>query len=253
MKKNIRWYLKQVFSLQCVEIVRVPDLAFSPGLSVGNGFTLTFLRDKEIPELMEFHDSRCVEWNNILSAGEAETRLKDGHLCCCARKGGKLVGFHWYAPGKVFSPDLHCLFESEDTSIVAYNGFVDPVHRGNHLLVLMMQESFRKLSQLGYEKVYTTFRAENLSPKITFEKFRSVMVGKIFYGYLLGYFLFFPLLQKDAGVRVRLTTNPWHRWRVFFRKRFPNTAKARRRSAFKDRLLKKSSSVPNPGPPAPLR
>lgn len=220
MKKiHAQWHLKQVISVRATDIIKFPDPGFSPDLPCDSSLKVTFLRDEEIAELMEFHDARCTGKTPVFSHAEVSSRLKTGHLCSLARIEDRLAGFCWFKTGDIHSPDLHCLFEFTEKSAVIHNAFVDPEYRGKNLTPMMMRESFRLLAGMGYKSVYAYIHSNNRSPMRTAEKFNRVPVGKIFFGYVLGCYFLLPLIQKDAGVRVSLDVSPWHRWQVFFNKR----------------------------------
>ncbi len=222
MNIHARWYLKQVVSIQVMDIIKFPDPTFSPEIPADSEFKVTFLRDEEVAELMEFHDAKCIGKTPVFSHAEVSSRLKTGHLCSCARIGDHLAGFCWFKTGDIRSPDLHCLFEFAEKSAVIHNAFVDPEYRGKNLTPMMMRESFRILTGMGYKSVYAYIRSKNRSPMRSAEKFNRVAIGKIIYGYVLGYYFLFPFIQKDVGLRVRLDVSPWHRWQTFFQKRLSN-------------------------------
>ena len=108
MKANTRWYLKHLYSWNSVDLNVIPDIGFSPELSVEDRLVFARLGEQDIPKIVEFHDTYCVEWNAIFSEVDVRNRVREGHRCYIARKQGNLVGFVWYAPNRVYSPDLHC-------------------------------------------------------------------------------------------------------------------------------------------------
>lgn len=219
MKQNIRWHLKQVFSIRAMDILMVPDLTFSPVLPVDDDLEVEILREEDIPELMEFHDSRCIQRSGVFTREEVLTRLKSGHMCSCARHRGNMSGFVWFAPLVVFAPDLHCEFKMNDGGVMIYNVFIASEHRGRKVLPTVLNMSFRKLAELGYSRSYAFIHHENRSSKKTLEKYHSQTCGIIFHGFAAGCYFLLPFIRNNAGIRVRLCSSPWYRWQEVFRKR----------------------------------
>ena len=219
MSINFRWYKRQVFSLQGVDMIKFPDLSVCSRVPVGNDIRVDLLKRENIPELMDLHDTKCVEWNHAFSREDAEDRLASGQICSCAWHKGRMAGFVWFAPRRIYSPDLHCMFELDSTGAVIHNGFVDPACRGMKVGPIMMARSFQRLSEMGYKTVYGYPRITNQASKKAMGYHGFVTFGRIFYGYLLGYYYFFPFLHGEPGIRLRLSVSPWHRWQAFFQKR----------------------------------
>lgn len=219
MTININWYLNQLFSIRLMEVIKIPDLSYSPEVPVDTDFDVSLLKEEEIPELMEFHDSQSAGWYHVFSAEDAKERLKAGDLCYLARLGNRIIGFCWFKTGSIYSSELHCLFEFGSQSAVIYNGFIDPSCRGKNIFPAMIGKSFRKLAEAGFKDVYGYMRAINKPSKRALDKYNRVTVGKIYYGHVLGCYLFVPFIPEDAGVKIHLDVNPWHRWQAFLQKR----------------------------------
>ncbi len=219
MSMNYRWYAKHAFSLQAVDVIRKSGLDSSPGIPGVDGYEVCLLEETDIPELMDFHDSRCVQWSNVFTREEVGIRLASGHSCFCVWCREDLVGFVWFAPRTIFSPDLHCRFDMEDRGVMIYNGFVAPEHRGRNVFPLLMNESFRALARLGYTRVYGFVRHRNFPSKRALAKHRFQTFGIVLYGFVMGCYFFLPFVRQAAGVRVYPCASPWHRWQEFFHKR----------------------------------
>jgi ribosomal protein S18 acetylase RimI-like enzyme len=220
VKPNIHWYLKHVFSIRVMEVIGKPHLAFSPEIHAAEGFAVHMLQDNDIPELMAFHDSRCIQRSGVFSREEVHIRLESGWACFCVRSPGSMAGFVWFAPRRIYSPDLHCEFEMGDRSVMITNGFVAPEHRGRNVFPTLMNESFRVLAELGCNQVYGFVRHENRSSKKALAKHGFQTFGIIIHGFAIGVYCFLPLIRDNAGIRVRLCAGPWHRWQEILDKRF---------------------------------
>lgn len=219
MSVNFRWYRKHVLSFHAVDLIKFCDLSACSGMSSGEDVELSLLQAQDISELMEFHDTKCVEWNHAFTRNEVEDRLASGQICTCARYQGRIAGFIWFAPRRIYSPDLHCMFELDGSGVVIHNGFVDPARRGMKIGPMMMDRSFQMLYEMGYRTVYGYPRITNQASKKAMSYHGFVTFGKIFYGYVLGFYYFLPFHDPDPGMSIRRAVSPWHRWQTFFQKR----------------------------------
>ncbi len=219
MNINLSWYRKHVFSISMVNMIKFPDLRICPQITSTGDVEVFLLSKGDIPSLMDLHDTKCIAWNHAFTAQEAEERLASGQICSCARVGGRMAGFVWFAPRSIYSPDLRCTFELDSTSVVIHNGFVDPAYRGMKVGPQMIGISFRRLAETGYKTVYGYPRVTNRASKKAMGHHGFVTFGSIVYGYVLGYYYFLPFLNKEQGIHLRLEVSPWHRWRTFARKR----------------------------------
>lgn len=219
MGMNYRWYLKHVFSLYGMEVFKSPDLTGRPALVSRSDMEISPLKREDIPELMELHDAKCIQWNHVFTREDVEERLSLGHICMCARHEGRLAAFVWLAPQRVFSPEMRCIIEVPSTGVFDYNGFVDPACRSMNVAVTVLDESCRMLAERGYKNVYSYFRISNHGARKVNSRNGFVPCGRILYGYLLGYFYIFPFLKGEPCMRVRPCGSPWHRWQIFARKR----------------------------------
>lgn len=219
MNTNYRWYMRQLLSIRLMEIIKIPDLSYSPKIPLESDFEVSLLKEEGIPELMDFHDSLCIDSKQVFSASDVKRRLKAGDMCYCAHGGERLMGFCWFKTGSIYSTDLHCLFEFGNKSAIIYNGFIDPACRGKNVFPAMIGKAFHKLAEAGYKDVYGYMRSSNKSSKRALDKYNRWTVGWIYYGYLLGYHLFMPLVPENAGVTMTYDGHPWHRWQGFFQKR----------------------------------
>ena len=219
MSINIRWYKKHAFSLNGMEIFRHPDLSAHSGLPPQNDIEMYPLKKEEIPQLMELHDTKCIEWNHIFTREDVEDRLASGQTCICSWYKGQLAGFIWLAPRRVFSPELRCMFETDSTGVFEYNAFVNPDHRRMHVGLRLLDKACQEFAEKGFKTMYSYFRISNQASRKGNTHLGFKKVGRIYYGYLLGYYYFIPSLSREPGVQVRLCASPWHRWQTFVQKR----------------------------------
>ncbi|HOD72200.1 MAG TPA: hypothetical protein PKO27_14305 [Deltaproteobacteria bacterium] len=219
MKPDPRWYLKLLLSVQVIDIIGKPNLSFSPEIPAVSGLHVQVLQEQDISELMEFQDSRCIGRTVVFSHEEAHARLESGWRCFGARRLGCMAGFVWFAPRALSSPDLHCEFEMDARSVMITNAFVAPEHRGRNVFPILMNESFRTLTELGYKRVYGFVHHGNRSSKKALAKHHFQTLGMILSGFVMGVYFFLPFIADDAGICVRFCGSPWLRWREFFRKR----------------------------------
>jgi len=178
-------------------------------------FKCARLSDKDIPELMLFHDTHCVQWNHCFSNQDVKQRLKNNHRCFIAKNpNNEIIGFFWQGANNVYSPDLHCVFYVDDKSLIDYNGFFHPEFRGRSGLFNILQYAYNKMAEDGFKKAYGYIRSDNIASIKTYQRIHPLckIVGKIYYGYVLGYYVFIPLIDKDSGIRVERVINPWYKW-----------------------------------------
>jgi hypothetical protein len=189
-------------------------------MPVDKDFDIRRLQRDNVSDLVKFHDTHCLDWNFLFSPEEVENRLKAGHRCFLARQNGEILGFTWFAINQVSSADLLCMFIIKNHCIVRYNSFIRPDARGKDLLPRLTATGFKEMNSEGYTICLTYNRSSNKSVIRSIRKFHAYPIGKIIYGYFLGYYFFFSFIKKDAGIEVQLSESPWHRWKAFFQKRF---------------------------------
>lgn len=218
-EKNIKWYLNLLFSWSSVYVNIFPDISFSPELSLDKQFVFSRLREQDISDLIEFHNTYCLDWDFLFSAEDIENRFRKGHRCYVARKHEELVGFMWIAVNRVYSSNLRCIFATEKHCVISYNGFVRPDCRGKNILPGIRRAAFQELVSEFYKKCYGYTRSTNKSVIKSNRKFNACPIGKIIYGYLLGFYFFFPFIKKDMGITVHRSETPWRKWKSLFRDR----------------------------------
>ena len=195
-----------------------PDISFSPALSFDKQFVFSRLGEQDISKCIEFHDTYCLNWNFLFSAEDIENRFREGHRCYVACKYEELVGFMWIGVNRVYSPDLRCTLAIEEHCVISYNGFVRPDCRGKNILPGIRRAAFQELAGEFYKRCYNYTSSTNKSVIISNRKFNAYPVGKIIYGYLLGFYFFFPFIKKDVGITVHCNERPWQKWKDFFQK-----------------------------------
>jgi hypothetical protein len=218
LMRNIRWYFNLIFSSYSVYVNKFYVKSPPTNIKPNSNYTFYRLKDKEISDLVTFHDNICLGWNYLFSSEDVKTRFNKEHRCYVCKDKTEILGFMWMAVNTVFSPDLRCTFQIEPHCVISYNEFVRPDCRGQNILPYLRQISFDELKREGYRFCFSYVRTTNKSVIRANKKFNATIIGRITYGYFLGYHFLLPNIPKDTGIKMSSHEDGWQKWKYFFHK-----------------------------------
>jgi hypothetical protein len=111
-----------------------------------------------------------------ITQDQLNQRLRDGHLCIGLIKDGEVVVFNWANPNE--SSGSLCRFPLKAHEAYLYDAYTVLVYRGKRLAPYVRYQTYRYLSKIGMNTLYSISDAFN-TPSIKFKKKLHARVVKL--------------------------------------------------------------------------
>ena len=207
MIQTLKYYLMHILSCRRARIFHYSTTAAATPPE-RDDIEVKKLNSASIDDLLAFHQRVCIkEWGHLFDRQELESRLESGHLCYLARRHGDIVGFTWFSPATVHSPDLQCVFAAPRFSLINYNTFIASKLRGRNINFHIKQRAFQDFARESYSHCYSYIRSDNRSSLKAADKLGGKACGNIFYGYLMGVHFVF-ISTAPGGLRISRKRHP---------------------------------------------